>query len=538
METMKRLGGTAGMLMVIAGCGVVYFMPDRSMWGWILTGAGLLPLIVATWLNRDDLLNLAKGRPFRHGANAIFYSVVVLGIVGAVDFLAVRHNHRFDLTETGRHSVSPQTVQILESLDKQGQEITLVGFFSPAQGPARQKAIDLMEEYRYHDARIEVKTLDPFRSPAEVKGYGVEEDGTVIVSSKTGEARISPSRDGGLTEENLTNAFIKATAKSKKVICVTTGHGERQIAQSAPEGFQQATEALQKENFDVREVKLLEGGGVPADCSSVVVPGATHTFLQPEVDALEKYLAGGGRALVLTEPRTPTGLETLLARYGLKTGNDFIVDVNPMAKLLGGSPAAPVVYEYGAHQITKDFEGLATIFPTVESVETTTPVEPDVTTLALAHTSAQSWGETGELADRVSFDAGKDKPGPLNIAALAVRKHAGATPPADPNAKDDAAGAQSVQDGGKETRLVLFGDSDYAANSAFMMAGNKDLFLNTIAWLNERTDLISIRPKTAAAQPVVMTGLQARLLKWYSLGLSPLIVVVIGVGVFLRRRRL
>lgn len=537
METLKRFGGTAGVLIVLAGCGIVYFLPEHAVWGWVLTGAGFLPLLGATWLNRDDLINLAKGRPFRHGANAIFYSLVVLGIVGAVDFLAVRHNHRFDLTESGRHSVSQQTVQILKGLDKDGQEISMIGFFGPDPRNGKEKALDLMEEYRYHDSRITVKTLDPFRSPAEVRAYSVEEDGTVIVSTKSGEARIAPSREGGLTEESLTNAVIKATEKSKKIICVTTGHGEKQIGESSPQGFQLAAEALKKENFEVREIKVLEGGGVSADCSSVVVPGPTHAFLQPEVDALEKYLKAGGRAIVMAEPRTRTGLESLLARYGLKTDDDFIVDVNPMSRILGGSPAAPVVYEYGSHPITKDFEGLATIFPTVESVETVAPMETGVTTVALAHTSARSWGETGDLSDRVSYDEGKDKPGPLNVAALAVQKHT-ETPAADPNAKPQGDGDTTQGDAGKETRLVVFGDSDYAANNGFMMAGNKDLFLNTMAWLNERTDLISIRPKNQAAQPVVMTDLQARVLKWYSLGLSPLVVIVIGVGVFLRRRRL
>jgi len=533
VEILKRYGGVAGLLIVAAGAAIAHFYPLWHAVGWVLMGAGFLPLLGAVWLNREDFLNLAKGRPFRHGANAVLYSLLALGIVGSVDFLAARHKKRFDMTESGRHSVSQQTIQILETLDKEGTEITLVGFFSPAQGGAKQKAADLMDEYRYHDRKLTVKMLDPVRNPAEVRAYGIEEDGTVIVSTKAGDARITPSRDGALAEENLTNALIKATAKSKKVICVTTGHGEKRIAENAPAGFEQASEALKKENFDVKEIKLLEGGGVPADCSSVVVPGATHAFLPPEVEALDKLLKEGGRLLVLTEPHAATGLETLLARYGLKTDNDFIVDVNPMSRLLGGSPAAPVIYEYGAHPITKDFEGLATVFPTVESVTTVSPAEPDVTTQTLAHTSAQSWGEMGELADRVSFDQGTDKPGPLDIAAVAVKKQGG--PVVDPNGPAEGAAAAPPA---RETRVVLFGDSDFAANSGLMMAGNKDLFLNTLAWLNERTDLISIRPKNAGAQPVIMSPLQGTFLRWYSLGLGPIAVMAVGISVFVRRRRL
>ena len=536
MELLKRLGGIAGLIIVVAGSAVSKFAPQHIIWGWVLIGAGLVPLIGAIWLNRDDLANATKGRPFRHGANAVFYSLLVLGIVGAVDFLAARHTRRFDLTETGRHSVSQQTIQILERLSGEGMEISFVGFFTPAQEAAKQKAADLIDEYKYHNPHITVKMLDPLRNPAEVRGYGIEEDGTLIVSTKAGEVRITPSRDGALAEENLTNALIKATSKVRKVVCMTTGHGEKTIAESSPEGFQLAADALKKENFDVREVKLLETGAVPEDCSSVVVPGPTHAFLAPESEALDKWLAGGGRLLVLAEPHMPTGLEALLQRYGLKTGNDFIVDVNPMARLLGGSPAAPVVYEYGSHPITKDFQGLATIFPTVESIETVSPTEPGVTTQSLAHTSAQSWGETGAMADRVSFDAATDKGGPLDLAASAVRKLEGApaSAPADSNAPAPDAG----EPGGREARLVLFGDSDFAGNNGLMMAGNRDLFLNAVAWLNERSDLISVRPRPRTGQPLILTGVQGRLTTFYSLALFPLLLGLAGFGVYLRRRRL
>ncbi|HEY3174977.1 MAG TPA: GldG family protein [Candidatus Polarisedimenticolia bacterium] len=529
MEALRKFGGTAGVLMALSGSGIVYFLPDHRVWGWILSGAGFALLLGATVLNREDLRNMLRGRPFRYGANAVFYSLVVLGILGGVDFLAARHTRRFDLTSQGVHTLSPQTIQILKGIDREGQDVTVTAFYTTT-AAGRQAAIDLLEEYKYLTSHLTVRVLDPVRSPGEVRAYGVEQDGIVIVAAKTGEARVTPSFSStGLTEEDLTNALIKATSTSKSVICLTTGHGEKQIADSGAGGFQHAVEALKKENFEVREVRLLEGNGVAADCASVVVAGPTHAMLPPEIEALQTYLKGGGRALILVEPGTSTGLDPLLGAYGLKLGNDFIVDVNPMARLMGGSPATPVVYEYGTHAITKDFEGLVTIFPTVESVETAPASEPDVTTETIAHTGAQSWGERGAMADRVSFDPGQDKQGPLNVAAVAVRKIKEAEAPADPNAPPPRQ---------KETRLVLFGDSDYASNQAFALGGNKDLFMNTMAWLNERSDLISIRPRTQMPQPVVLTGLQARVLKWYSLALSPLAALVVGAGVWLRRRRL
>lgn len=526
MESLRRFGGFSGILLIVSGWGITQFTPDHRVWGWVLLGAGAILLGLGIWLNGSDLANAMKGRPFRHGANALFYTLLVLGIVGAVDFLAARHNRRFDLTGQGIHTLSEQTLQILKGLDKDGIDVTVLAFYSAGEG-SRQRALDLLDEYKYQTSRLNVKAIDPMRSPGEVRAYGVEQDGTIILSTGTGEARIPPSFTGaGLTEEDLTNALIKATAKTKKAICVTTGHGEKRIEDSGPDGFQQAAEALKKENFDVREIRLLENEGIPAECSSVLVPGPKHPLVGPESDALSHYLDSGGRGLILAEPGADMGLSKLLEANGIKMGNDFVVDVNPMARVMGGSPATPVVYEYGDHPITKGFEGLMTIFPTVESVGTTTV--PDVTTQTIAHTGPQSWGETGPMADRVSFDEGTDRQGPLDIAVSSVRQIKSAAAP----------DANMPAPPGKEARLVVYGDSDYAGNSALTIGGNKDLFLNTIAWLNERSDLISIRPRTQLPQPVVLTGLQATALRWYSLVLSPLMAIVVGVGVYLRRRRL
>ena len=527
MEILRRHGGTAGALMALAGAGIAYFAPDYRWYGWIVLGLGAVLTVVALTLNADDLRNLVMGRPFRHGANALFYSLVVLAIAGALNFLAARHNRRFDMTAEGVHSLSPQTIQILKGLD---EDVTVAAFYSPTVG-GRQQATDLLDEYKYQSPRINVRVIDPDRSPGEARAYNIEQYGTLVVSTKTGEARITPAT---LREEDLTNAIVKATAKAKSVVCVLTGHGEKRPEDAGPEGLQQAAEALRKENFEVKEVRLLEAGATLTGCRCLVVAGPSRPLLAPEVEAVEAYVKGGGRLLVLREPRTPTGLEPLLQSYGLKAGEDFVVDVNPMGRLVGGSPAAPVIYEYGSHVITKDLQGLASIFPTVGSVETMTPTVAGVTTDVLAKTSAQSWAEMGEMADQVSFDSSSEKAGPLAIGATATRK---SEQPADPNAASEPGeGAPAATEA--ESRLVLFGDAEYATNKAFGFGGNRDILLNSIAWLSESSDLISVRPKSRASQPVVMSALQARALTWYGLAVSPLVMAAAGLGVYFRRRRL
>jgi len=525
VDRIKSFGGTTGFLLAAAGA-LVYWI--RADWKWAALSvaiAGLLLAAVAAWLNRADLANALSGRPLRHGANAIFYTLVVLAICGAVGFLAKRHNKRFDLTEQGLHTLAPQTISILKGAD---QDLTITAFYT-TQAPERQKAEDLLSEYRYQNPRITTRVVDPVRSPGEARSNGIEFDGTIVVSTKNGEARVTPPEQA--TEENLTNAVLKATASTRNVVCFSTGHGERGAADSGADGLSQAADLIKKENFETRDIRLLEGETVLAGCTSLVIAGPKNALLPPEVDAVKAYLSAGGHVLALVEPHKPTGLEEVLAAWGLKLSHDFVVDVNPMARLMGGSPAAPVVYEYGSHAITKDLQGMASLFPTTASVQTATATEPGVTTTALASTTQQSWAETGPMTDTVRFDEGADRMGPIDIAAAASRK-LDPPPGADPNAPEGETAA-----GGRETRLVLFGDSDFASNNYFGMGSNRDVMMNSIAWLNEKSDLISVRPKTQSPQPIILTGVQGSMLTLYTLAV-PLLAAVAGFVVRVRRRRL
>ena len=89
---------------------------------------------------------------------------------------------------------------------------------------------------------------------------------------------------------------------------------------------------------------------------------------------------------------------------------------------------------------------------------------------------------------------------------------------------------------GKEARIVVIGDSDFANNAYIRMQRNGDLFLNTVSWLAEDEDLISIRPKSPESRTVQMTEGRSMLLKWLTLVFLPGGVLVTGIVVWVRRR--
>ena len=83
---------------------------------------------------------------------------------------------------------------------------------------------------------------------------------------------------------------------------------------------------------------------------------------------------------------------------------------------------------------------------------------------------------------------------------------------------------------------MVIGNSSFATNQWAGLQRNGDLFLNTVNWLAQDEDLISIRPKSPTNRRVLLTETQQRELFWLSLIFLPGIVVFSGAFLWLRRR--
>ena len=146
-------------------------------------------------------------------------------------------------------------------------------------------------------------------------------------------------------------------------------------------------------------------------------------------------------------------------------------------------------------------------------------------------TSPRSWAESDIKSllttGKVSFDASTgDKQGPVSIAGAVNAAVSGDT--TRPGAPADAPKI--------ETRVAVIGDSDFAANSTLGIQGNKDLFMNTIGWLSQQENLISIRPKESDDRRITMTAAQQSNVTWLALLVIPALIFGAGINTWWRRR--
>jgi ABC-type uncharacterized transport system involved in gliding motility auxiliary subunit len=276
----------------------------------------------------------------------------------------------------------------------------------------------------------------------------------------------------------------------------------------------------------------------------LVVAGPKTDFFPPEVTLLTAYLARGGKVLFLLDPPDRAdapalaSLAALLKEWGIEIGNNVVVDVSGMGQLFGTDASVPVAAKYQAHPITDRFN-LLTAFPLARSV---TPLAANTSARfpqALVETSANSWAESNikELTStgKVSRDLDQgDTAGPVTLAVAVSAPASEVKPDAEP-AKADAA-AKTDDQPKPETRIAVFGDSDFVSNAFLGIPGNRDLFLNSVNWLAQQENLIAIRPRDPEDRRVTLTSEQERLVFWLAVVIIPGLILFAGVQAWWRRR--
>jgi ABC-type uncharacterized transport system involved in gliding motility auxiliary subunit len=538
MSFLKRLVDFLAPLGFLLAVGAITW----TRWGKTLPG-GLRPYLIAALalvlvhlvLRWEDVARGLGRRQIKYGTNTLVLVLVVLGLLGAANYLVDRHPWRFDLTKDRRYSLSDQTRKVLAGLK---DEIKITYFQRQRD---MERGQDRLKEYQALSPKLKVEFVDPVQSPAKAQAYDVRGPWPILVVEKTGK-RERVSNDG---EQDVTNALIKVTREGKKTVCLLEGEGERSGEESGDRGFSGVKSSLTKSLYEVKNVFLMREKTVPADCTVLIVGGPEKDLLPETTGAIRDFVKKGGKALVMVEAELKEhypNLVALLKEWNIDAGQDVVVDVSGMGQLFGFSELAPLAIEYPWHAITKDFR-LPTLYGGARSVEAGKATVEGVSAQDLVKTSAQSWAESDlALKGPIKFDDGKDRKGPISLAAVATVRVPAAPPtptpsPAPSRAPEEPKGrlAPDEKPAG-EGRVVAIGDADFASNALLGFQGNHDFFLNVVAWLAEDADLISIRPKEPENQALFLSRQVQQNVAWVALVLLPGLFVILGVATWWRRR--
>lgn len=530
MQKILGIIGWIGTALVFGAVAIRMFHPEWNQYATYAAWAGLVCVLLYMAGQWREVATFYQGRGARYGTMSIVSILVFVGILVAINYLSSRQNKRWDLTANQVYSLSDQTIKILKDL-KEPVHVTVF-----ERNDRQDVHKDRLDEFTYFTTKLTTEYIDPDKEPTRAGAAKIDSLPTILFDYKGRTERVTSS-----DEQALTNALIKVLTGQARKIYFTQGHGEKDTASSDRGGYSTALEQLKQDNFTSDTLVLVQQKTVPDDATIVVIAGPTTDFFPPEIEALNNYVAKGGKVMVMLDPLLKGPAQPLLTQFladwGIRAGNDVVLDASGMGQMLGTDASVPVAASYPSHAITQGFR-VITAYPMARSMAPIEGGSNSHTAQPLVNTSPQSWAEA-DLANlssgkaQVEFNADKgDKQGPITLAS-ASSAPATVKPPAPAgNSTPDSPDSERTP----ETRIVAVGDSDFASNMAIGISGNRDFFMNSLNWLSQQENLIAVRPRQPEDRRLTLTADQQNRIMILSLFIIPGLVFATGVYTWWKRR--
>ncbi len=516
--------------------------------------------------NKEVSIPDIKKRKTLIGANVIFMIVIALAIFVFVSYINDRHYYRFDFTASGKYTLTAKTKKILKNLD---QPVFITSLLVKKQDYRFYgQVIDILEEYKYVTDKINVTLLDPLTDRtkitelAEKLKMDLEQlkinsivftcgDKSKHVQQAEVIEKEFPFKFKG--EEIFTSSILNVTREKQTNVYFVKGHGERSYDDFERAGLGNLASAIKRANYNIMPLELLKHKRVPENCDILFIAGPTKSFSTEETNYIRDYLGTSarlvnekgeiknGKLIVMLEPAVgvikPSGLNALLGEYGIIVRDDAVV-YNKVNMPLFGMQTVVEIYisdkKYLDHEITEEITKLTSVFYG-SSVLSLAPLSDTMAFEAKGIVQApdNSWGETEVVGKkRPKYNEDSDICSPIILAAVSELREAKTNPNAPPHA------TKTFEDIGKKgPRVVVFGDTDFAANAFSDNPGNQDLVLNSISWMARREKELGISAKAPDVRRAVVKPGQLALIFWLSIAGIPSVGVIIGGFVWWRRRR-
>jgi len=479
-------------------------------------------------------------------ANVLVQIFAILALVVVANWLVNRHYIRLDWTKSGYYKISDKTQQALGALT---EPVKIIVYLQPsAESDLEEKIFQdvrhLLTEFKFYGQdKLQIEYVDPDRDLARARQvveeykFDVREPALVIFAHGSRNKYVSKDEmvemEGGTeygapprikafkAEGTFLSAIQTVTEGEPPTIYFLTGHGERD-----PESFDQRTgystlaTYIKRDNLKVAKWNWQEQQALPTNANAIIIAGPHKKFSTGEQAALDQYLKNRGRVLVMLDPKTESGLETFLKKWGVQADDDLVI--RKVRTPLGEFPDAnAIATTYARHPVTAKLTDINTEFPYCRSVRQSKTTsgsadQPRVTELATA--PAAFWGETDTDNEHPAFNPTRDIAGPLSLAA--------AVETGQPRGANVDLG---------ETRMIVVGTASFVDNSA-LTAGNLDFFMSGLNWLLKREQLLAVGPKVPEEFRLDISPTELKAVYALTILGLPLLIGIIGLTVWLRRR--
>lgn len=469
-------------------------------------------------------------------ATSVIVSILaVLSLVVMFNYLAQHYAPRLYWGASRDYRLSTLTTSALQTLTN---DVRVVVFFR-REHPIYPSVRALLHEYAAASARLHVEELDYSRNPAAAQEFRrrfpltIRDDEPDLVLFESGShTRAVAARDlrdydtrallRGATEaaptafkgEPLFTSAINAVCEGRtRRVRFLEGHREHDLrSDTAQTGYLKLASLLQEDNIEVAPLTLRGRDEVPADCELLVVAGPQERLAASELQAIDRFLRRGGRLLVLFRSRAVSGLEVLLADWGIRVGDSLVLDPD------NSDNGVLLITGFGNHPVTRPLarSRLYQFLPrAVEPQPVANILGAPARVETLLRTGSNGVAVTSFVPGGYRFTP-EDRRGEIPLAVAVER---GALP--------------GVAASLGTTRIVAVGDSTFLAGQLIEFAGNRHFAISAVNWLLDRSHLLGgIAPTPIRTYQVILTPHQQTRLRWLLLAVCPGSILALGLIVW------
>lgn len=488
----------------IASITMIIVAKEFAFFNYTLLSIALFFLFCFFVIARKELLRFLSSSLFKNIARELTTISLVLLILGLVNYLSFKNNKELDLTKYKLHTLSEQTVDILNSFGKEELDFVL---FSKRSDWSRY--LNLVDMYKKAKPGISLRVIDTDSEPALVALNKVTANGTMLIRYKKKEYR-TVLKD----ELSLTNALMRISQKKNQILYFSTGHSETKLTDETQEGLSYLSSVLRNASYKMGVIPL--DNNMPEDVEMLIVVNPRVDFSETEISLLESYLKRGGHLFLTLAPRFDgtklINLERFLKEKGVEFVNGIVLD--RLSASSGGQASIAMIDSYSQENaITKGFKG-KTLFPVSSffkaSDEAAYHWQPVINSTPFPAT----WGEVNfsEVeSGRATYSPSKDFKGPLAIITLGVSKT-------------------------NKSKILVSGSSTFIANQFQGQANNFNFFLNSIGWMSDEKSIKSLNRPKLKGNLVYVSDIHFGLIFYVVILFFPF--VFFGLSLFFYKRKL
>jgi ABC-type transport system involved in multi-copper enzyme maturation permease subunit len=448
------------------------------------------------------------------GARLLALPALALLASVAVNLVPVPASARLDLTSTGRFTLSKASREVLRNVKTR---VRITAFATGGTGEARDAEV-LLDQFERANRRIETRVIDFAKYQGEALRLGASDDGEVVVEVGERKEVSAP-----LVEGLITSSLQRLARGKPQTVCALEGHGERPLDSQAPGDYQLARTTIERNGVAAKALDLTVAKEIPAECTILALLGPRSKLLENELRLVDAFLRGGGRMLVMRDPNGPD-LDAITTPWGMSLLPGLVVDPD---RGVAGDPTALLVNDFPTGSpVTEDVDG-AQLVGAGGVAKLTDVNDPALTVTPVLRSSEPSWLELDTAVAAYEPEKG-DRGGPVVLGGAADRSEV------------LPGGETRVPGGGpsiKRTRLLVYGDVDWAANAFIGALANDRMLANGINWLAGEEDLVAVPGEDPDLRRLELTSSRRRLMGVLSIGAVPALALFAGASVWLRRRR-